>query len=430
MATTFEKLSSNKVKLGFTVDAAKFDEAIRKAYQKDVKNITIPGFRKGKAPMQVIENHYGAGVFYEDAFEILFPEVYQAALTEHGVTPVDRPELNMEQIEKGKDLIFSVEVFVTPDVELGQYKNLGIEKKVDEVTEDDVKAEIERARDRAARYIDVTDRPAKLDDQVNIDYAGFVGEEQFEGGTAQGHDLVLGSGQFIPGFEDQLVGAEAGSDVEVHVTFPEKYHAENLAGKEATFKVKVTSIREKEVPALDDDFVKEASETANTVDEYKAEIREKLEKQAEQKADNAFESEILEAVVENTKIDLPEAMIEEQIDNMLRDMEMRLMYQGMRLDDYLKYTGQTREDLRKVYHDEAERRVRTQLTLEEIRKVEEIKAEEADIDEEMKSLAEQSRKSLEDFKASLTENDKKYFEEVASLTKTIKFLKDNAGKAE
>ena len=158
--------------------------------------------------MQVIENHYGAGVFYEDAFEILFPEVYQAALTEHGVTPVDRPELNMEQIEKGKDLIFSVEVFVTPDVELGQYKNLGIEKKVDEVTEDDVKAEIERARDRAARYIDVTDRPAKLDDQVNIDYAGFVGEEQFEGGTAQGHDLVLGSGQFIPGFEDQLVGAE------------------------------------------------------------------------------------------------------------------------------------------------------------------------------------------------------------------------------
>ena len=430
MATTFEKLSSNNVKLGFTVDAAKFDEAIRKAYQKDVKNITIPGFRKGKAPMQVIENHYGAGVFYEDAFEILFPEVYQAALTEHGVTPVDRPELNMEQIEKGKDLIFSVEVFVTPDVELGQYKNLGIEKKVDEVTEDDVKAEIERARDRAARYIDVTDRPAKLDDQVNIDYAGFVGEEQFEGGTAQGHDLVLGSGQFIPGFEDQLVGAEAGSDVEVHVTFPEKYHAENLAGKEATFKVKVNSIREKEVPALDDDFVKEASETANTVDEYKAEIREKLEKQAEQKADNAFESEILEAVVENTKIDLPEAMIEEQIDNMLRDMEMRLMYQGMRLDDYLKYTGQTREDLRKVYHDEAERRVRTQLTLEEIRKVEEIKAEEADIDEEMKSLAEQSRKSLEDFKASLTENDKKYFEEVASLTKTIKFLKDNAGKAE
>ena len=430
MATTFEKLSSNKVKLGFTVDAAKFDEAIRKAYQKDVKNITIPGFRKGKAPMQVIENHYGAGVFYEDAFEILFPEVYQAALTEHGVTPVDRPELNMEQIEKGKDLIFSVEVFVTPDVELGQYKNLGIEKKVDEVTEDDVKAEIERARDRAARYIDVTDRPAKLDDQVNIDYAGFVGEEQFEGGTAQGHDLVLGSGQFIPGFEDQLVGAEAGSDVEVHVTFPEKYHAENLAGKEATFKVKVNSIREKEVPELDDDFVKEASETANTVDEYKAEIREKLEKQAEQKADNAFESEILEAVVENTKIDLPEAMIEEQIDNMLRDMEMRLMYQGMRLDDYLKYTGQTREDLRKVYHDEAERRGRTQLTLEEIRKAEKIKAEEADIDEEMKSLAEQSRKSLEDFKASLTENDKKYFEEVASLTKTIKFLKDNAGKAE
>ena len=426
MATTFEKLSSNKVKLGFTVDAAKFDEAIRKAYQKDVKNITIPGFRKGKAPMQVIENHYGAGVFYEDAFEILFPEVYQAALTEHGVTPVDRPELNMEQIEKGKDLIFSVEVFVTPDVELGQYKNLGIEKKVDEVTEDDVKAEIERARDRAARYIDVTDRPAKLDDQVNIDYAGFVGEEQFEGGTAQGHDLVLGSGQFIPGFEDQLVGAEAGSDVEVHVTFPEKYHAENLAGKEATFKVKVNSIREKEVPALDDDFVKEASETANTVDEYKAEIREKLEKQAEQKADNAFESEILEAVVENTKIDLPEAMIEEQIDNMLRDMEMRMMYQGMKLDDYFKYTGQTREQVREMYKPSAEERVKTQLVVAAIMKAEEIKADEAEIDAEIAKYADQNKKTLDEFKAMLSEGDREYFAELASLQKTVAFLKDHA----
>ena len=426
MATTFEKLSSNKVKLGFVVDAAKFEEGIKIAYKKNVKNISIPGFRKGKAPMQVIENYYGAGVFYEDAFDAIFPEIYQAAIIEHGITPVDRPELDMEQIGKGQELKFTVEVFVKPDVELGEYKNLGIVKTIDEVTEDDVMADIERARDRAARYTEITDRPAKLDDQVNLDYAGFVGEEQFEGGTAQGHDLVLGSGQFIPGFEDQLVGASVGQELDVQVTFPEQYHADNLAGKEAIFKCKINSIREKEMPALDDDFVKEASETANTVEEYKAEIREKLEKQADQRAENVFENDVLQQVVENTKIDIPEAMIEEQVNNMIRDMEMRLMYQGMRLDDYLKYTGQTREDLSKMYHDEAERRVRTQLTLEEIRKVEKIEAEEADIDEEMQNFAVNTRKSLEDFKAGLTEDDKQYFGEIAALTKTLKFLKNNA----
>ena len=426
MATTFEKLSSNKVKLGFVVEAAKFEEGIKIAYKKNVKNISIPGFRKGKAPMQVIENYYGAGVFYEDAFDAIFPEIYQAAIIEHGITPVDRPELDVEQIGKGQELKFTVEVFVKPDVELGEYKNLGIEKTVDEVTEDDVMADIERARDRAARYTEITERAAKLDDQVNLDYAGFVGEEQFEGGTAQGHDLVLGSGQFIPGFEDQLVGATVGQELDVKVTFPEQYHAENLAGKEAIFKCKINSIREKEMPALDDDFVKEASETANTVEEYKAEIREKLEKQADQRAENVFENDVLQKVVENAKIEIPEAMIEEQVNNMIRDMEMRLMYQGMRLDDYLKYTGQTREDLSKMYHDEAERRVRTQLTLEEIRKVESIEADEAAIDEEMQNFAVNTRKSLEDFKAGLTEDDKQYFAEIAALTKTMKFLKDNA----
>jgi len=426
MATTFEKLSSNKVKLGFVVDAAKFEEGIKIAYKKNVKNISIPGFRKGKAPMQVIENYYGAGVFYEDAFDAIFPEIYQAAIIEHGITPVDRPELDMEQIGKGQELKFTVEVFVKPDVELGEYKNLGIVKTVDEVTEDDVMADIERARDRAARYTEITDRAAKLDDQVNLDYAGFVGEEQFEGGTAQGHDLVLGSGQFIPGFEDQLVGATVGQELDVKVTFPEQYHADNLAGKEAIFKCKINSIREKEMPALDDDFVKEASETANTVEEYKAEIREKLEKQADQRAENVFENDVLQKVVENAKIDIPEAMIEEQVNNMIRDMEMRLMYQGMRLDDYLKYTGQTREDLSKMYHDEAERRVRTQLTLEAIRTTEKIEAEEADIDEEMQNFAVNTRKSLEDFKAGLTEDDKQYFGEIAALTKTLKFLKANA----
>ena len=225
MTTTFEKLSSNKVKLGFTVEPGKFDQGLKIAYNKVGKRITIPGFRKGKAPMKVIENHYGESVFYEEAFDAIFPEIYQEALKEHNVQVVDRPELDVEQIGRGKELKFTVEVFVRPDVELGEYKNLGIVKTVDEVTEDDVNAEIERARDRASRWVEVSDRPAKLDDQVNIDYAGFLGDEQFDGGTAQGHELVLGSGSFIPGFEDQLVGAEIGSEVEVNVTFPEQYHA-------------------------------------------------------------------------------------------------------------------------------------------------------------------------------------------------------------
>ena len=426
MTSTFEKLSSNKVKLNFTVEPEKFEEGIKKAYQKMVKKINIPGFRRGKAPMKVIEAHYGESVFYEDAFDAIFPEIYQAALTEHNVDVVDRPELDVEQIGRGKELKFSVEVFVRPDVTLGAYKNLGIVKTVDEVTEDDVKAEIERARDRASRWIEVTDRAAKLDDQVNINYAGFLGEEQFAGGTAENHDLILGSGSFIPGFEDQLVGAEIGSDVDVNVTFPEQYHSEELAGKAVVFHVHVNSIREKEMPELDEDFVKEVSETANTVEEYKAEIRERLEKQAENRAETAFENEVIEKVCENAEVDIPEAMIEEQIDNMLRDMEMRMMYQGMKLDDYFKYTGQTREQVREMYKAPAEERVKTQLVVAAVMKAEEIKADEAEIDVEIGKYAEQNKKSLDEFKAMLSDGDKEYFSEIASLQKTIAFLKDHA----
>ena len=426
MTSTFEKLSSNKVKLNFTVEPEKFEEGIKKAYQKMVKKINIPGFRRGKAPMKVIEAHYGESVFYEDAFDAIFPEIYQAALTEHNVDVVDRPELDVQQIGRGKELKFTVEVFVRPDVTLGEYKNLGIVKTVDEVTEDDVKAEIERARDRASRWIEVTDRAAKLDDQVNINYAGFLGEEQFQGGTAENHDLILGSGSFIPGFEDQLVGVEIGADVDVNVTFPEQYHSEELAGKAVVFHVHVNSIREKEMPELDEDFVKEVSETANTVDEYKAEIRERLENQAENRAESAFENEVIEKVVENAEVDIPEAMIEDQIDNMLRDMEMRMMYQGMKLDDYFKYTGQTREQVREMYKAPAEERVKTQLVVAAVMKAEEIKADENEIDAEIAKYADQNKKSLDEFKAMLSDGDKEYFSEIASLQKTIAFLKDHA----
>ena len=426
MTTTFEKLSSNKVKLGFTVEPEKFEEGIKKAYLKMVKKINIPGFRRGKAPMKVIEAHYGPEVFYEEAFDAIFPEIYQAALKEHNVEVVDRPELDVQEIGRGKELKFTVEVFVRPDVELGAYKNLGIVKTVDEVTEDDVKAEIERARDRASRWVEVEGRPAKLDDQVNINYAGFVGEEQFAGGTADNQELVLGSGSFIPGFEDQLVGAEIGADVDVNVTFPTEYHSEDLAGKEAVFHVHVNGIREKEMPELDEDFVKEVSETANTVEEYKTEIREKLEKQAENRAETAFENEVLEKVCENATVDIPQAMIEDQIDSMLRDMEMRMAYQGMKLDDYFKYTGQTREQVREMYKQPAADRVKSQLVLAAVMNAEQIKADEAETDAEIQKYADQNKKTLDEFKAMLSDGDKEYFAEIAALQKTVDFLKNNA----
>ena len=426
MTTTFEKLSSNKVKLGFVVEPEKFDEGLKKAYNKMKGRISIPGFRKGKAPMKVIENHYGEGVFYEEALDAIFPEIYQAALKEHDVQVVDRPELDVEQIGRGKELKFTVEVFVRPDVELGDYKKLGIVKTVDEVTDDDVMAEIERARDRASRWVEINDRPAKLDDQVNIDYAGFDGDVQFDGGTAQNHDLILGSGSFIPGFEDQLVGKSVGEECDVNVTFPEDYHAKELAGKPVVFKVKINDIREKEVPALDDDFVKEASETADTVDEYKAEIRANLEKAADSRAENAFENEVVETICENAETDIPAAMIEDQLDSTMREMEMQMAYQGIRMDDYMKYTGQTREQLRDMYRQQATDQVKTRLVVDAIRKAENITATDEEIDAEMQQYADRRKQSLEDFKASLTDADKTGFADAAATRKTFEFLKANA----
>ena len=428
MSATVEKLSQVKSKITITVDADTFEKSMEKAFRKTMKRYNIPGFRKGHAPRTLVERYYGSGVLYEDAFEIAFPDAYEKALEETGLKPISRPELDVEQIEKGKELKFTVEVFVRPDVELGQYTHLGIEKKVEEVTDDDVMADIERARDRAARYVEVTDREAKLDDQANIDYQGLLDGVPFVGGTAQGHELVLGSGAFIPGFEDQVVGMKIGEEKDINVTFPENYHSKELAGKPVVFKVKLNSLREKEVPELDDEFVKDVSETANTVDEYKKEIREKLEKQAEERADAAFESEIIETVSDNAKIDIPKAMVEEQIDNMLRDMQLRMMYQGLRMQDFLKYSGQTMEQLRDTYRQQAEDRVKTQLTLEAITKAEGIEPTDEEIDKELSRFAEQGKKTLEEFKKDMPEGDLAYFKEVATINKTVKFLKDNAGK--
>ena len=430
MKSTIEKLSSNKVKLHFVVEPELFETGMQAAYKKNVGKINVQGFRRGKAPRKVVEMMYGESIFYEDAIDEIFPKVYSEAVKEHDITPVDRPEFNLEQIGSGKELIFDIEVFVKPDVELGQYKGVEAVKHTTVVTDDDVNAEIERARERVSRYVDVTDRPVKMDDQVTLNYAGFCEGEQFEGGTAEGHKLVIGSGSFIPGFEDQLVGAEIGKEVDVNVTFPEDYHAENLKGKPATFKCTVTAIQEKDVPALDDEFAKDVSEY-DTLDAYKAATKEDLQKKANERDDAEFENAVLDAVCENAKVDIPDAMIEDRIDERIREISMNMRYQGIDMQTYFKYTGTTEENLREQLKDQAKHDVLVRLVLEAVRDAEKVEADEASVNEEIDKYASQASGDAEKFKASLTDDDRKYFEEAVRMRKTVELLKDSAAaKAE
>lgn len=425
MKATVEKLSSNKVKIDFVVEAEQFEKGMQIAYKKNVGRINIPGFRKGKAPRKVIEVQYGESIFYEDAFDAIFPDIYEQAIAENELKPVDRPSIEVKEIGGGKELEFSVEVFVQPEVTLGEYKGLEVEKHSRTVNDEDVKAEIERARERVSRYVDVEDRPVKLDDQVTMNYAGFCEGEQFEGGTAEKQKLVVGSGNFIPGFEDQLVGAEVGKEIEVNVTFPAEYHAENLAGKPAVFKVTVTGIQEKEVPELDDEFAKDVSE-CETLEEYRASTRERLQKQYDERTENEFENDVIEQAVENAQVDIPEPMVDSQVTSMLRDMEMRMMYQGLRMQDYLTYTGQTVEQLREQQKEEAERRVRTQLVLDAIMKAEGIEATEEEIEKEISKYADQSKKPVEEFKKTLSDGDREYFSSMVAVQKTVDLIKQAA----
>ena len=430
MKSTIEKLSSNKVKIDCTVEPELFEKGMQAAYRKNVGRINVQGFRRGKAPRKVIEMMYGESIFYDDAIDNIFPEIYAEAIKEHNITPVDRPSFDLKQIGSGKELQFSIEVFVKPDVELGQYKGLEAEKHTTEVTDDDVNAEIERARERVSRYIDVEDRPVKMDDQVTLNYAGFCEGEQFEGGTAENQHLVIGSGSFIPGFEEQLVGAEIGKEVEVNVTFPEEYHAENLKGKKATFKCTVTAIQEKDVPALDDEFAKDVSEF-DTLNEYKASVKADLEKKAAERDENEFENAVIEAAVENAKVDIPEAMIEDRIDDRIREFSMNMRYQGIDMDTYYKITGTTEQSMREQLKEGAEHDVRVRLVLEAIRDAENVEADEESINAEIDKYASQASSDAEKFKASLTDDDRKYFESIVRMQKTVDILKNSAvAKAE
>ena len=428
MSTTVEKISSNKVKISFDVESAKFDEAMAKAYLKVRNQVTIPGFRKGKAPRKMIENMYGEGVFYDEAFELIFDEVYGPAVEENKIEVVDRPEIEIMEIGSGKNLKFTCEVFVRPDVTLGEYKGVSVKKETTEVTDAQVDAKVEEERAKQATEVSVEDRAVAEGDTVNLDYSGSVDGVAFAGGTAEGQTLKIGSHTFIPGFEEQMVGMNIGEEKDLNVTFPEQYHSDELAGKAAVFHVKVNAITETQLPELDDDFAKDISEF-DTLAEYKADIRAKLEAEAAERDNNEFTNAVIEKVLDNAEVMIPEAMIERQIDSMMRDFEYRLMGNGLKLDDFLKYTGSDMQAFRENYRGQAIKSVKAHLVLEAIEKAENIDATEEQIDKQLAAFAAQTGKTVEEFKAGLSESDIEYFKADAIRDNCVAFLRDNA-KAE
>ena len=429
MSTTVEKISSNKVKLSFDIDAAQFDAAMDKAYIKVRGQVTIPGFRKGRAPRKMIENMYGGeGVFYDEAFELIFDEVYGPAIDENKLEVVDRPQVDIQQIGTGKNLQFTCEVFVKPDVTLGEYKGVEVKKEHTLVSDEDVNAEIEKERNKQAAEVSVEDRAVAEGDIVNLDYSGSVDGVKFAGGTAEAQTLKIGSHTFIPGFEEQMVGMNIGEEKDLEVTFPEEYHAEELAGKKAVFHVKVNSITETQLPALDDDFAKDISEF-DTLDEYKADVRAKLEAQAAEHDNNVFTNAVIEKVMANATVEIPDAMVERQIDSMVRNFEARLAQQGLKLADFIKYTGQDEKSFRNQYREQAEKSVRANLVLEAVENAENFEATEEEIDAEIVKFAGQIGQDVENLKKNLTEGDREYFKADVIRDKAVKFLCDNA-KAE
>lgn len=421
---SFEKLEGNKVKLGMTISAEDFDKAVDKAYLKLRKTITVPGFRKGHAPKGVIEKAYGWYVFVDDAFDEAYPAVYEAAVKEHDVKPVDRPDITILSAEKGEDVAFEAVVTVMPEVSLGQYKGIEVEKQEYNVTDEMVNAEIERERENVARMIDV-ERPVENGDEVELDYSGTVDGVKFEGGTAEHQTLVIGSGMFIPGFEEQMIGMNVGEEKDLNVKFPDEYHSDELKGKDAVFHVKVHAVRVKELPEADDEFAKDVSEF-NTIAELRDHKKEELEKKAMNEAKAKKENDVIEKAVANATVDIPDVMIDRQADRMLNDIRYRLSMQGISLEDYCKYTGTKTEVMKAEMKNEAERRVKTQLVLDAIMKAEGIKAENDEVEKKSDEYCAQFDDKAEEFKAKLNEDDKAYFEDQVLLDKTINMLVDSA----
>ncbi|TDM17874.1 trigger factor [Macrococcoides caseolyticum] len=401
MSVKWEKQEGNEGVLTVTVPAEEVNAGLDKAFKKVVKQVNVPGFRKGKMPRPMFEQRFGVEALYQDALDFILPDAYAAAVEEAGINPVDRPEIGIEQMEKGKELIFTAKVTVEPEVELGDYKGLEVEKEDTEVTEEDLNKAIEADLARKAELVVKEEGEVAEGDVVNLDFDGYVNEEAFEGGKAEGYDLEIGSGQFIPGFEEQLVGTKVGDEKDVTVTFPEEYHAEELAGKEAVFKVKINEVKSKEVPELDDEMAKELDESVDSVDAYKEKYKKDLQEQKTLQAENNMKESLIAQAVENAKVDIPEAMINTELDRMMQEFEQRIAQQGLNLELYYQFSGQTEEQLKESMKADAEARVKTNLTLAAIAKAENIEISDTDVDAELSKMSEQFGLSVDDIKAAL-----------------------------
>lgn len=401
MSAKFEKLEGNHGVLTIEVDEEKVNEGLDAAFKKVVKQINVPGFRKGKMPRGMFEKRFGVEALYQDAVDYLLPEAYAAAVEETGIEPVDRPEIDVEQIEKGKSFIFTAKVTVKPEVKLGEYKGLEVEKFDTEVTEEDVNNELKSMQEKQAELVVKEEGKAEKGDTVVIDFEGFVDGEAFEGGKAENFSLELGSGQFIPGFEDQLVGTGAGESKDVEVSFPEEYHATELAGKPAVFKVTVHEIKAKELPALDDEFAKDVDEEVETLDALKEKIKTRLEESKKHEAEHFVQDTVVEKATENAEVDLPEVMVDNEVDRMVNEFEQRLSMQGMNLDLYFQFSGQDENALRGQMKEDAEKRVRVNLTLEAIAKAENIEASDEEVTAELNKMAEMYNMTTENIQKAL-----------------------------
>ena len=424
MSIKIEKTeNNNELKLEFKVEAKKFDEGMKKVYAKSAKYINIPGFRKGKAPMAIVEKHYGPEIFYEDTFNEIVPEEYERELKENNIEAVSRPEIEVKQMGKGQDLIFTAVVQTKPEVKLGKYKGIQLKKVEYNVSDEDINHELGHMADRNSRLVTVEDRAVEDGDITVIDFEGFVDGVAFEGGKAENHELTIGSKTFIPGFEDQIIGMKIDEEKDINVKFPEEYFSEELKGKDATFKVKLHEIKKKELPELNDEFAKDTSEF-DTIDELKASIKEKLENENENKAKYETEDAAIKAVTESAEVEIPSGMIETEIDNMIKDMETRMSYQGIALEQYLQMIGKTMEEFRKENEEQAKTSVKTRLTLEAIVKAENREAAEEDVNKKIEEMAAMYGKTAEELKAN--EQFVTYVKDSLKNEAVVKFLLDNA----
>jgi len=415
--------NKNEVKLSFEIEAEKFDEAMKKVYAKTAKYFTIPGFRKGKAPMQIVEKHYGSEIFYEDTFNELVPDIYDEAIKENKIEAVSRPDIDITQMEKGKNLIFTAIVQIKPEVTLGKYKGIELEKIEYTVSDEDIDHELGHMAERNSRLITIDNRPVEKGDITIIDFEGSIDGVPFEGGKAEKHELEIGSNTFIPGFEDQVIGMKLDEEKDINVSFPEDYFSKELAGKPAVFKVKLHEIKKKELPKMDDEFAKDVSEF-DTLDELKNSIKEKLNKENEEKAKYETEDSAIKAVCENVEVDIPSGMIETEIDNMVRDVEQRLQYQGLTLEQYYALSGKTETVVRDGMKQQAEKSVKSRLVLEAIIKAEDIKAEDKEIEEKLKEMAKNYGRTEEEVLKN--EHLKEHVSENIKVEKTVEFIIKNA----